>query len=90
MGLKALSELRAARRMAGGPGLIAVMADCERGLGRPERAIELGRSDEAALLSGDEASELRIVVAGARMDSRSVRPGSCHTADQGSGRSAYR
>lgn len=65
---EALSELRAARRMAGGPGLIAVMADCERGLGRPERAIELGRSDEAALLSGDEASELRIVVAGARMD----------------------
>ncbi len=65
---EALSELRAARRMAGGPGLLAVMADCERGLGRPERAIELGRSDEAAALSGDEAAELRIVVAGARMD----------------------
>ena len=45
---EALSELRAARRMAGGPGLLAVMADCERGLGRPERAIELGRSDEAS------------------------------------------
>ncbi|AJW38872.1 TPR-repeat-containing protein [Rhodococcus sp. B7740] len=65
---EALSELRAARRMAGGPGLIAVMADCERGLGRPERAIELGRSDEARELTGEEASELRIVVAGARMD----------------------
>lgn len=65
---EALSELRAARRMAGGPGLLAVMADCERGLGRPERAIELGRSDEARMLTGDEASELRIVVAGARMD----------------------
>ncbi|GGG11169.1 hypothetical protein GCM10007304_26540 [Rhodococcoides trifolii] len=65
---EALSELRAARRMAGGPGLLAVMADCERGLGRPERAIELGRSDEARMLSGDDASELRIVVAGARMD----------------------
>lgn len=65
---EALSELRAARRMAGGPGLLAVMADCERGLGRPERAIELGRSDEARALSGDEATELRIVVAGARMD----------------------
>jgi hypothetical protein len=65
---EALSELRAARRMAGGPGLLAVMADCERGLGRPERAIELGRSDEARTLSGDEATELRIVVAGARMD----------------------
>ncbi|MET4050592.1 hypothetical protein BJD99_01540 [Rhodococcus sp. 1163] len=65
---EALSELRAARRMAGGPGHVAVMADCERGLGRPERAIELGRSDEARQLTGDEASELRIVVAGARMD----------------------
>ncbi|MFD4367405.1 hypothetical protein [Rhodococcus sp. NPDC058521] len=65
---EALSELRAARRMAGGPGLLAVMADCERGLGRPERAIELGRSDEARALSGDEAAELRIVVAGARLD----------------------
>ncbi|MGB7238203.1 MAG: hypothetical protein WBD41_19785, partial [Rhodococcus sp. (in: high G+C Gram-positive bacteria)] len=65
---EALSELRAARRMAGGPGHLAVMADCERGLGRPERAIELGRSDEARALTGEEASELRIVVAGARMD----------------------
>ncbi|WP_420838101.1 tetratricopeptide repeat protein [Antrihabitans stalactiti] len=65
---EALSELRAARRMSGGPGLLAVMADCERGLGRPERAIELGRSDEARALKGDDASELRIVVAGARMD----------------------
>ncbi|MFZ2172739.1 MAG: hypothetical protein WAW17_01635 [Rhodococcus sp. (in: high G+C Gram-positive bacteria)] len=65
---EALSELRAARRMAGGPGLLAVMADCERGLGRPERAIELGRSEEARALSGDDAAELRMVVAGARMD----------------------
>jgi tetratricopeptide (TPR) repeat protein len=65
---EALSELRAARRMAGGTGLLAVMADCERGLGRPERAIELGRSEEARALTGDEATELRIVLAGARMD----------------------
>ncbi|MEV0298270.1 hypothetical protein [Nocardia sp. NPDC050710] len=65
---EALSELRTARRMSGGSGLLAVMADCERGLGRPERAIELGRSDEARTLTGDEATELRIVVAGARMD----------------------
>jgi tetratricopeptide (TPR) repeat protein len=65
---EALSELRTARRMSGGAGLLAVMADCERGLGRPERAIELGRSDEARHLAGEEATELRIVVAGARMD----------------------
>ncbi|MFD3595694.1 hypothetical protein ACFWU5_23465 [Nocardia sp. NPDC058640] len=65
---EALSELRTARRMSGGAGLLAVMADCERGLGRPERAIELGRSEEAQTLEGDEAAELRMVVAGARMD----------------------
>lgn len=65
---EALAELRAARRMAGGPGLVAVMADCERALGRPERAIELARSPEAGRLDAAEATELRIVVAGARRD----------------------
>ncbi|WP_200175655.1 hypothetical protein [Tomitella cavernea] len=65
---ESLSELRAARRMAGGPGMLAVMADCERGLGRPERALELARSEEARRLTGEPAIELNIVVAGARMD----------------------
>src|SRR5699024_7167559 len=36
---EAISELRAARRMQGGPGLIAVLADAERALGRPEKAL---------------------------------------------------
>jgi tetratricopeptide (TPR) repeat protein len=48
--------------------LLALIADCERGLGRPERAIELTRGPEAAQLSGDDADELRIVAAGARAD----------------------
>ncbi|WP_243794101.1 hypothetical protein [Saccharopolyspora gloriosae] len=65
---EALSELRAARRMGGGPGHIAIMADCERALGRPERALELSRGAEAAELVGGEAVELRIVAAGARRD----------------------
>ena len=65
---EAIAELRAARRMAGGPGLVAVIADCERALGRPERALELGRSEEARALGPDEATELRIVLAGARQD----------------------
>ena len=65
---EAISELRAARRMAGGPGLVAVLADCERALGRPERALELTRSPEARALAGDAAEELRIVAAGARRD----------------------
>jgi tetratricopeptide (TPR) repeat protein len=65
---QALSELRAAKRMGSKSSLLALIADCERGLGRPERAIELARGDEAAQLSGDDADELRIVVAGARSD----------------------
>jgi tetratricopeptide (TPR) repeat protein len=54
--------------MGAGRGLLAVLADCERGLGRPERAIELSRTDEAQTLAGEEAAELRMVAAGARMD----------------------
>ncbi len=65
---QALSELRAARRMGSKSPLLALIADCERGLGRPERAIELARGPEAAQLSGDDADELRIVAAGARAD----------------------
>jgi len=65
---EAISELRAARRMAGGPGLVAVLADCERALGRPERALELARSPEGRSLTGEDAEELRMVAAGARRD----------------------
>lgn len=65
---EALSELRTARRLAGGPGLLAIMADCERALGRPERAVDLARSPEARQLGAEEAVELRIVAAGARRD----------------------
>jgi hypothetical protein len=48
--------------------LLPLIADCERGLGRPERALELARGPEAAKLAGDEADEMRIVAAGARAD----------------------
>lgn len=65
---EALAELRAARRISGGPGLLAVMADCERGLGRPEKAVELWRSDDAKELAPEDAIELAIVAAGARLD----------------------
>ena len=65
---EALSELRAARRMSGGPGLLAVMADAERGIGRPEKALELGRSPEAKELDEEGRIELAIVLAGARHD----------------------
>ncbi|MBV9315667.1 MAG: hypothetical protein JO100_18465 [Pseudonocardia sp.] len=63
-----LAELRAARRMGGGPGHLPIMADAERALGRPERALELARGPEAAELGKAEAIELLIVASGARRD----------------------
>jgi tetratricopeptide (TPR) repeat protein len=65
---EALSELRTARRLGGGPGLLAMMADCERALGRPDRALDLARSSEARQLEPADAVELKIVAAGARRD----------------------
>lgn len=65
---QALSEFRAAKRMGSTSQLLPLIADCERGVGRPERAIELARGPESAQLAGDDADEMRIVVAGARAD----------------------
>jgi tetratricopeptide (TPR) repeat protein len=65
---QALAELRAARRMGSKSPLLPLIADCERGLGRPERALDLARGPDAAKLTGDEADEMRIVTAGARAD----------------------
>jgi tetratricopeptide (TPR) repeat protein len=65
---EALSELRAARRITGDNALLAVMADCERGLGRPERAIEMAGTPEAKNLDATSRVELLIVVSGARRD----------------------
>lgn len=65
---EAVGELRAARRLSGRSAHLAVLADCERALGRPERALEVARSTEARGLTGVEAVELRIVAAGARRD----------------------
>jgi tetratricopeptide (TPR) repeat protein len=65
---EALSELRAARRMGGGHGHLAVMADIERALGRPERALELSRGPDVRELDQAESIELAIVAAGARRD----------------------
>lgn len=64
----ALSELRAARRITGSADQLPVMADCERALGRPEKALSYG--DDAAVGSLDQAIrvELVIVLSGARRD----------------------
>ncbi|MEV0825518.1 hypothetical protein [Nonomuraea rubra] len=65
---EALSDLRAARRMTGSDAYLPVMADCERGMGRPERAIDLVRSPEAERLDRAGRIELTIVESGARRD----------------------
>ncbi|MDA0637757.1 hypothetical protein OUY22_30480 [Nonomuraea sp. MCN248] len=65
---EALSDLRAARRMTGSEAYLPVMADCERGMGRPERALDLVRSPEAERLDRAGRIELTIVESGARRD----------------------
>ncbi|SDQ51352.1 hypothetical protein [Quadrisphaera sp. DSM 44207] len=65
---EALRELRAARRLTGSDVHLPVMADAERGLGRPERALALAASPEVARLDPQGQAEMRIVAAGARLD----------------------
>jgi tetratricopeptide (TPR) repeat protein len=65
---EALSELRAARRISGDTSNIAVMADCERALGRPERALKALEDPAVPKLDATTRAELLIVVAGARRD----------------------
>jgi tetratricopeptide (TPR) repeat protein len=64
----ARAELRAARRMTGHPDLLPLLADCERGLGHPERALQVAAEPDAKRLGPAERTELAIVVAGARRD----------------------
>ena len=64
----ALRELRAAFRISGDVSTWPVMADCERGLARPEKALEMAGSPEVSKLGKAEEIEMRIVAAGARKD----------------------
>ncbi|WP_233220169.1 lipopolysaccharide assembly protein LapB [Micromonospora sp. RP3T] len=64
----AIAELRTYHRMTGLQSHLAVLADCERALGRPERAIDLFRGADQAKLDQAVAIELLIVAAGARGD----------------------
>jgi len=65
---EALSELRAAKRMNGSQEFLPVMADCERALGRPEKALALAKNPAVGNLSQDQQAEMTIVEAGARRD----------------------
>jgi tetratricopeptide (TPR) repeat protein len=64
----AIAELRTYHRLTGRQTHLAILADCERALGRPERAIDLFRSADRSRLDPTEAIELLIVAAGARGD----------------------
>jgi tetratricopeptide (TPR) repeat protein len=65
---EALAELRAARRMTGRDEYLPVMADCERALGRLDRALALVREAKAGELGRAMQIELRIVESGIRRD----------------------
>jgi tetratricopeptide (TPR) repeat protein len=65
---EAAREIRAYRRMSGDDGYRAVLADCERALGRPEVALRLVSEALAAAPDTAESVELRLVEAGARRD----------------------
>jgi tetratricopeptide (TPR) repeat protein len=64
----AIAELRTYHRITGRQTHLAVIADCERAQGRPEKAVDLYRAANLDKLAPDEAIELLIVAAGARAD----------------------
>ena len=64
----AIKELRAAHRISGDVSMWPVMADCERGLGNPLKALKMAGSPEVSRLGKAEEIEMRIVAAGARRD----------------------
>ncbi|WP_237687316.1 hypothetical protein [Arthrobacter sunyaminii] len=65
---EALREFRTYRRISGSNAYLAMMADCERGLGRADRALDIARSDEAKELDTAGQVDMAIVASGARMD----------------------
>ncbi|UDF13546.1 hypothetical protein LH407_01450 [Antiquaquibacter oligotrophicus] len=64
----ALRELRTYRRITGRDDQLPLMVDSERGLGRPDRALELGRSVTRSSLPVPVQVELAIAMSGARLD----------------------
>jgi tetratricopeptide (TPR) repeat protein len=64
----ALRELRTYRRISGKNDQLALMVDSERGQGRPDKALELGRSVPKDTLPAAEQVALAIAMSGARLD----------------------
>lgn len=65
-------ELRTSVRITGRTDVLPMIADSERGLGRPERALDIASSEDASDLSAAAAIELIIVVAGAYADTGDI------------------
>ncbi|WP_375493480.1 hypothetical protein [uncultured Jatrophihabitans sp.] len=68
----ALTELRTARRITGDARNLALMADCERALGRPAQAVRMLDDPMVPKLDAETRAELLIVVAGARRDANQL------------------
>ena len=64
----ALREFRTAFRMNGFLDYLPFIADCERGMGEPKKAIETAMSDDAKYLCGESKAEMFLVYAGALGD----------------------
>ena len=64
----ALRELTTFRRLSGSNDQIPLMVDSERGLGRPAKALELGRSVDRSKLPASVRANLAIAMSGARLD----------------------
>ncbi|WP_460774344.1 hypothetical protein [Microbacterium sp. GXF7504] len=64
----ALRELRTYRRISGKDDQIALIVDSERGVGRPERALEEGRAVDRSKLPTAARAQLAIALSGARLD----------------------
>jgi len=64
----ALRELRTYRRLSGKDDMIALIVDSERGVGRPDRALEEGRAVDRAALEPEVRVALAIAMSGARLD----------------------
>jgi hypothetical protein len=64
----ALAELKAARRITGLPDQLPLIADCERALGHPDRALAVAADPDRKRLDRAAQVELSIVTAGARRD----------------------
>lgn len=69
----AARELRTSLRITGRSDVLPMIADSERGLGRPERALDIASSEDATALGVDASIELIIVVAGAYADTGDIQ-----------------